>query len=73
MKDPLVPLLQRIVADRAASTRSELAAFCGTVLSARLSRRNTDLTPEDLEIVVLLVLLQGDEVVDVVTAAKEVS
>ena len=72
MKDPLVPLLHRIVADRSPNTRKELAGFCSTVLISRFSKFSGDLINEDIELMVILILLQGDDVEDVITTAKQV-
>ena len=74
MKDPLLPLLHRLVADRTPSTRKELVSFSTHVLSARFLNRamgsSTAVDREDLDLLVIMLLLRGDEVEDVAQTAR---
>ena len=75
MKDPILPLLGRVAADRAASTRRELAILCRVVLKKRVKRAGqvgADFADADNNLIVLMLLLMKDENADVSVAANEV-
>ena len=65
MKEPLLPLFHLLVADNSTGTRKELAYLLGLVLGKRVGRQpsssSSSLAAVDLELIVLLFLLFGDE------------
>ena len=75
MKDPILPLLGRVAADRAASTRRELAVLCRVVLKKRAKRAaqvGGEFGEADNSLLVLMLLLMKDENSDVTVTATEV-
>ena len=78
MKEIILPLTTKLVGDRSANTRKELASFCGDLIISRIitldaAERITDNTMDslDLEVLVQLTLVAGDESEDVVAVAKD--
>ena len=71
MEDPVLPLLSKMVADRTAITRKELAVIVSTFLSDRIKLNKSSFTRADVEATAILLLLQGDEADEVTIAALE--
>jgi len=69
MEDPVLPVLSKMVADRTAITRKELAIIVSSFLSDRIKLNNSSFIRADIEATAILLLLQGDESEDVSTAA----
>ena len=71
-KDPVQALLHLLAGDKSAAVRRELAAQIGSVLSERLAGMAAGAmsTEADLEMMVLLLLLLGDETAEVSEAAR---
>lgn len=60
MKEVIIPLLLKILNDRIIAPKLELIEFCMNVLQSRITSRQ-QLSPEDIHLVALLILLQGDD------------
>lgn len=71
-KDSIQALLYLLAGDKTAAVRRELAAQVGSVLAARLAGMASGAlsTEADLEMMVLLLLLLGDETAEVAEAAR---
>lgn len=69
MEDPVLPVLSKMVADRTAITRKELAIIVSSFLSDRIKLNNSSFIRADIEATTILLLLQGDESEDVSNAA----
>jgi hypothetical protein len=77
IKEILLPLATKLVADRSASTRRELAALAGSILVARIENAviihvESSFVSCDVDLLVSLLLLCGDESEDVSVGAIEV-
>ena len=78
MKDPIIPILLRLEADRSAHTRRELATLCGAVLMGRATMSAREYhsiwspVPAELELLAILVMLCSDESEEVQLEAKQV-
>ena len=78
MKDPIIPILERLESDRSAHTRRELAGLCGVVLAGRSSRLlvelacSWELNETELQLMSILLMLCSDDSAEVCTEAKQV-
>lgn len=77
MKDPILPVLLRLEADRSAHTRRELSVLCGSVLLGRASialeryQCRWDPVAAEYELLAILVMLCSDESDEVQIEAKK--
>ena len=71
MKELLMPLFHLLVADTSVSTRKELASVTGGMIGLRLTRPGGSIAPVDLELVILQLLLCGDETSEVAVLAMD--
>jgi hypothetical protein len=75
MKESILPLLLKMVADRSASTRKELGSIISSFQSSRLLSSeftSRELLEQDIECISILLLLRGDDTEDVVNVSREV-
>ncbi len=77
MKDPVLPLFARVVADHSPNTRQELAKVNRQLLMTRILRRSQqghrfEFEPVDVELINALILLFGDDTTEVIDAAEKV-
>eukprot|EP01034_Spumella_vulgaris_P021360 gene21362-27390_t len=73
MKETVLHLFTRLVADRTPNVRIELAIICSTILSQRIAycaSSHSSLVKMDMEVVALLLLMAGDEQEQVAAQAK---
>ena len=77
LKEIVLPLTAKLVADRSGNTRKELALFCGNLLTSRIAtldaaERITDntLIGVDTDLLVQLILVAGDESEEIVGVAR---
>lgn len=77
LKDPILPVLLRLEADRSAHTRRELSVLCGSVLLGRATKaveryqsKWVPVKPEQ-ELLAILVMLCSDESEEVILEAKK--
>ncbi len=79
MKDPILPALLRLEADRSPHTRKELSVLCGSILSGR-SRKSSEVYKSiwspisvEYELLAILLLLCSDESEEVKVEAEKVA
>lgn len=75
MKESILPLLLKMVADRSSTTRKELGNVISTFQSSRLLSSeftSRELLDQDIECISILLLLRGDDTEDVVNISTEV-
>ncbi len=77
MKEIILPLTAKLVADRSGNTRKELAILCGNLICSRIAildaaERITDnkLVDVDADLLVQLILVAGDESEEIVVVAR---
>ena len=80
MKEIILPLINKLIADNSASTRKELSSFIGHLLNVRVIKAlmipncpDRKLITVDLQMLAYLILLIGEETPEVTSEAENVN